>query len=291
MDSEVSISTFLFDRRTHLSRRLAGFPISRTSTGTGLRPDEMALAVGLSESQYMNLECGDTADCSTDELDDVATALHLCDDERSLLHSFIQVPLLRTKSTNDEETSSDLARLSWIPDNVDRSAILVFDSNFNIVGCNRRGGFLFEPVFSSRAAEFYGQTNFARFMFLDEAAHEFCANWVAETPALVASLRFAASNQPFGYSIRKLIGQLSCFSNKFRVLWSGFDLGVPSSGKTRLNHPFLGVIDLSYRTTHLSSTDTDEKRWTSVVSYSNRNEVGTASEASLDGLDDMLPSL
>lgn len=268
MDNAVNLGTFLVERRTQLQRQLAGFPTSQNSAQIGLRTDEMALAIGISEASYVGLENGQASLWSTKVLNDVATALQLHDDEVSVLQSSVQKPARPIVRANECETNHWAAQPNWVPIHDERSAALILDRSFNIVGCNSLGALLFEPMFSSTIADSNGETNFARYLFLDEAAREFHVDWPAEAAALVASLRIAAGNQPFGTSIRKLIGQLSCFSGEFRARWSGLARVPPSSGLIRFNHPRLGPAEFKRRTIHLSSDDPNEQQWGTMYSYS-----------------------
>ncbi|WP_152345687.1 helix-turn-helix transcriptional regulator [Brevibacterium sp. CFH 10365] len=263
LDNEVNITTFLFQRRSRLSRRMMGFPTSRESGEHGLRTDEMALAMGITESKYVELESGHACDYSIEDLDNIATVLQLSDDEYSQLRSVVRRPPF----PKEIESNPAMIRLCWLPDHVEQSSVLILDSSFNIVGCNRFGGLLFEPIFSSKVAVAGDEINLARFLFLDGAAREFYEDWTIEASAIATSLRLSVAKQPLGNSVRQLLSQLSCFSEEFRARWSGHDRDVPSARKVRLNHPRLGPLNLNHRTTYLNSGDPDEHRWDAVYSY------------------------
>jgi hypothetical protein len=88
--------------------------------------------------------------------------------------------------------------------------------------------------------------NFARFVFLDEAARTLYADWQQVAGDCLASLRLYAGRHPDDPQLTELIGELSLHSDTFRRLWADHDVRAHVSGVKRLHHPLVGDLTLDY---------------------------------------------
>jgi len=265
MNDDVRTRSLLTNRRMHVNRRSFGLPVSKMSSEIGMRTDEMALVAGLSESRYIDLENGHANEVSNEELSALAAVLDLNDKELTTLCT-LSVELAPSRQRRDgrgTDSACDLSTRSR--GSGDQTGAIAVDYCLNIVSCNQLGRLWFDPILSSNIAKFDGFANIALFMFLDDEARAFCNNWTAEISALVTSLRFEARNRPFDRSVRKLISRLTQFSNEFRNRWSGHDSGAPTEGKTCVNHPSVGLIELTWRTLRLFDANPTEGRVTNII--------------------------
>jgi len=90
------------------------------------------------------------------------------------------------------------------------------NQRFDILACNELGRALYAPIYEYAEAHTPGQPpNTARFTFSD------------------------------------LIGELSTRSEEFRRLWAAQDVRYHRSGRKRLHHPLVGVLELDYEALEL----------------------------------------
>ena len=104
----------------------------------------------------------------------------------------------------------------------------------------------FGRAFYSPAFEAGQAVNFASFVFLDERAREFYADWERAARDVVAILRSAAGRDPFDRDLSDLVGELSTRSEQFRGHWATHNVRLHKKGKKVFNHPVVGELDLSY---------------------------------------------
>jgi hypothetical protein len=92
-----------------------------------------------------------------------------------------------------------------------------------IVGNNRSDLLATDLLGRALYADLYnnpdGAPNFARFSFLDSAAHRFYPDWDLAADTTVANLRTAAGQDPHNKSLHDLVGELSTRCEEFRRRW------------------------------------------------------------------------
>lgn len=69
----------------------------------------------------------------------------------------------------------------------------------------------------------------------------------------MAALRRHTSCRPDDPHLRSLVAELTAASPDFHRLWSHHDIQEPHHGTTRLHHPLVGELTLSYESLHLPS--------------------------------------
>jgi hypothetical protein len=90
------------------------------------------------------------------------------------------------------------------------------------------------------------ERNFARFVFLDEAARTLYADWDQVAGDCLAMLRLYAGRHPDDPQLTELIGELSLHSDTFRRMWADHAVTAHTTGTKRLHHPLVGDLTLDY---------------------------------------------
>jgi hypothetical protein len=90
------------------------------------------------------------------------------------------------------------------------------------------------------------ERNFARYVFLDEAARTLYADWEKVAGDCLAMLRLYAGRHPDDPQLTELIGELSLHSDTFRRMWADHHVVAHTTGTKRLCHPLVGDLTLDY---------------------------------------------
>ena len=96
-----------------------------------------------------------------------------------------------------------------------------------------------------------GAPNFARFTFLDDAAHRFYPDWDLAADTTVANLRTAAGQDPHNKSLHDLVGELSTRSDEFRRRWGSHNVRTHGTGIKHFHHHIVGGLSLAYESLDL----------------------------------------
>jgi hypothetical protein len=112
----------------------------------------------------------------------------------------------------------------------------------DVLAANRLGYALYTD-FEGRP---HRERNFARFVFLDQAARTLYVDWELIASNCVAALRLYAGRHPDDPQLTELIGELSLHSETFRRMWADHDVIAHTTGTKRLHHPLVGDLTLDY---------------------------------------------
>ena len=93
--------------------------------------------------------------------------------------------------------------------------------------------------------------NFARFTFLDTAAHRFYPDWDLAADMTVANLRTAAGKDPHDKGLHDLVGELSTRSDDFRRRWGAHNVRTHGTGVKHFHHHVVGDLTLAYESLDL----------------------------------------
>jgi transcriptional regulator with XRE-family HTH domain len=241
MDRSTEIREFLRTRRARISPEQAGLarhPGARRVPG--LRREEVAQLAGVSVDYYIRLERGRTRGVSESVLEAVARALQLDDAERAHLFDLAQPTAARAQR---RPLSPQRVRpvLYWALEALSVPA-LIQGRRMDVLAANRLGYALFTD-FEARP---HRERNFARFVFLDQAARTLYADWERAAGDCVATLRLYAGRHPDDPQLSELIGELSVRSDAFRRMWADHDVLAHTTGTKRLHHPLVGDLTLDY---------------------------------------------
>lgn len=246
-DTSAAVTDFLRSRRARIAPADAGLPAYGGNRRVpGLRREEVAMLAGVSVDYYVRLERGNLTGASDSVLDSLATALQLDDAERDHLYDLARA-------------SGPAKRARQAPTVVRPTVQLILDSitapawvrngRLDHLAHNRASRALYAPLLASPERP----TNTARFVFLDEGASDFFVDWDKAAADVTALLRMEAGKRPRDEALTRLIGELATRSEVFRELWARHDVSFHRSGRKRLHHPAVGVLDLEFEGMELPS--------------------------------------
>ena len=272
MDNRSDIRDFLTTRRARITPEQAGLlPGGGRRRVPGLRREEVAVLAGVSTDWYTRLEKGHISGVSEDVLEAVARALQLDQAERTYLFDLARAA--RPGRAPQRRGSGGVApRVQWVLDSMTGSAAFVANGRLDILATNALGWALHAPMFAGPRRP----ANFARFQFLDPAAHDYYADWAGAASITVALLRAEAGRRPHDTQLRELVGELSTVSEEFRTRWAAHDVRIHHDGTKQFQHPVVGALSLSYLTVDLPADDASVLRMTAYTA-----EPGTPSDDAL----------
>jgi transcriptional regulator with XRE-family HTH domain len=202
----------------------------------GLRREEVALLAGVSNDYYVRLEQGRDQHPSAQVLDALARALQLDPDATAHLHRLAAPSARRRrKSSRPEKVSASILRLiaTW-----SQTPAYVYGRYMDVLAAN--------PLATAVAPYHAVGENLVRAAFLDPRVRDMYGDWEAVTETTVAGLRAQVGPDVDDPRLNELVGELSVRSERFRELWARHDARPKRSGTSRLDHPQVGPIELSY---------------------------------------------
>lgn len=251
MSHSDEISEFLRTRRDRISPQQAGLVAGGRRRVPGLRREEVALLAGLSVDYYAKMERGDLRGVSPEVLVSLAEALRLDEAETDHLHDLAaaanRVPPRRRGAPAAPSVRPEL--LLFL-DAVTGAPVWVSDETSTMVAANDLARALYSPLLDDPS----NQQNTARFIFLNPASRVFFPDWDQVARNSVASLRQVAGRNPHDKAITNLIGELVTRSDTFRHEWAAHDVRHHREGTKWINHPEVGVLELSYLALDLPAT-------------------------------------
>ncbi len=125
----------------------------------------------------------------------------------------------------------------------------------DIIAMNRLARALYSPVLDSPVlADPRRPANTTRFVYLHpDAAREFFVDYDQVARDAAAMLHLEAGRNPHDKALIELVGELSTQSPTFRQRWASQDVRYHRSGRKRLNHPVVGLLDLDFEAMPLAS--------------------------------------
>jgi transcriptional regulator with XRE-family HTH domain len=229
------------DRSAEIREQAGLAPYTGVRRVPGLRREEVAQLAGVSVDYYIRLERGRTQGVSESVLDAVARALHLDDTERAHLFDLAQPTAAGTRRGRPLSPQRVRPVVYQALDALTVPA-LIQGRRMDVLAANR----LASAVFTDFQARPHRERNFARYVFLDQAAQELYADWERAAGDCVATLRLYAGRHPDDPQLTDLIGELSVRSDAFRRLWADHDVLAHTTGTKRLHHPLVGDLTLDY---------------------------------------------
>jgi transcriptional regulator with XRE-family HTH domain len=232
VDNRVEVREFLTSRRAKITPQAAGLPQVGQRRVPGLWRSEVAALAGVSVEYYAKLERGSLGGVSAGVLDAIARALQLDEAERAhLFHlahaadgtSAAMRPRRRAKQWTVRPS------LQWTLDSISTGPAIVGNNRSDLLAANHLGRALYADVYSDPTHS----PNFARFAFLDGAAHRFYPDWDLAADITVANLRTAAGQDPHDKALH--------------------DLRIHTTGIKLLHHPVVGDLDLPFESFPLAA--------------------------------------
>jgi transcriptional regulator with XRE-family HTH domain len=248
MNNRAEVREFLTSRRAKISPERAGLPTAGQRRVPGLRRSEVASLAGMSVEYYAKLERGALAGVSASVLDAIARALQLDDAERAhllrLAHEADGSNAILRRARPKQWTVRP--SLQWSLDAITAPAILGNDRS-DLLAANHLGHAMYSDVYAGVS----GPPNFARFTFLDSAAHRFYPDWDLAADMTVANLRTAAGKDPHDKGLQDLVGELSTRSDEFRRRWGAHNVRTHGTGVKQFHHHVVGDLTLAYESMDL----------------------------------------
>jgi transcriptional regulator with XRE-family HTH domain len=249
MDTRSEIREFLTIRRARITPEQAGLRTFGNGPRrvAGLRREEVALLAGVSVDYYTRLERGNAAGVSATVLDALATALQLDDTERR--HLFDLARAMQPADSRPRRRARRQIRpaVQQMLDAIAGAPAFVRNGRLDILGTNALGRALYAQHFDSHAQP----PNTARYIFLDDRAETFYADWKTVAADVVAVLRAEAGRDPYDRDLSDLVGELSTRSELFRTLWAAHNVRTHDTGTKRIRHPLVGELSLSFEAMQL----------------------------------------
>jgi DNA-binding XRE family transcriptional regulator len=252
MDPRDELRDFLLTRRARLTPARAGITSFGPRRVAGLRREEVAQLAGVSTDYYTRLEKGKVGNPSDSVLEAVSRVLELDQAEHTHLLDLVRAgarpsgPMSRPRPGGAAPRPS----LQWMVDAMSDAAAMVVGPFLDVVAMNHLARALYAPMLDGAGDD---RLNFARFAFLDPAAHDLYPDWDGAARVAVAQLRLAAGKHPRSRVLSALVGELATQSAEFRTLWARHEVRLHFAGTKSFDHPAVGALELSYHSVELPS--------------------------------------
>jgi transcriptional regulator with XRE-family HTH domain len=247
MAEENLVGEYLRARRELVPPQDVGLPDpSSRRRVRGLRREEVALLAGVSSDYYVRLEQGRDQHPSPQVIDALARALQLDDDAAAHLHRLAAAPpgRRRRKAVRPEKVPAGIVQLigSW-----GQTPAYVCGRYMDVLAVN--------PLGAALMPWYVKGENLVRAAFLDQRVRDMYGDWEHVTESTVAGLRALVGPDVDDPRLNELVGELSVRSERFRRLWARHDAWPKRSGTTRIDHPLVGPVELSYERFPIPGTD------------------------------------
>jgi transcriptional regulator with XRE-family HTH domain len=246
MSRENLIGEYLRARRELVQPEVVGLPdLGNRRRVPGLRREEVAMLAGVSTDYYIRLEQGRDQHPSRQVLESLARALQLDDDAAAHLQRLASPPARRRrKSPRPEKVPPGIQRLiaTW-----SQTPAYVYGRYMDVLAVN--------PLATALAPYYVVGENMVRAAFLDPRVRDRYEDWEWVTESTVAGLRALVGPDVDDPRLNELVGELSVRSERFRQLWARHDARPKRSGTTRIDHPQVGPLELSYEKLPIPDTD------------------------------------
>jgi len=245
VDNRAEVREFLTSRRAKVTPHQARVPQAGRRRVPGLRRSEVADLAGMSVEYYAKLERGALGGVSASVLDAIARALQLDQAERAHLFHLAQAAdgtsaAMRPRRRSNQWTARP--SLQWTLDSITTAPVIVGNNRSDLLATNHLGRALYADLYNEPDVV----PNFARFTFLDSAAHRFYPDWALAADMCVANLRTAAGKDPHDKDLHDLVGELSTRSDDFRRRWGAHNVRTHGSGVKHFHHHIVGDLTLAY---------------------------------------------
>ncbi|MFD7313692.1 helix-turn-helix domain-containing protein [Streptomyces sp. NPDC059883] len=233
--STSSLGDFLHARRALVRPEEVGLTASPHRRLPGLRREEVAALAGISAAYYLRLERGRDRRPSPEVTDALARVLRLDADARVHLHA-----LARGRPAYPAPYAPET-----VPEPVRRLVLSRTDTPAFVQG-RYHDVLVANPLATALSPSYRTGVNLLRATFLSDRVRVLYDDWDRVSASVVASVRAQAGPAPTDPRFAALIAELRSGSEEFRLLWDRHDVRPRTAGGTRLVHPTLGVLDLSY---------------------------------------------
>jgi transcriptional regulator with XRE-family HTH domain len=210
----------------------------------GLRREETAMLAGISTEYYLRLERGRDTHPSEQVVEALAGALQLDDEARRYLHALAHpADNRRRHHRKPQKAPSGLTRLmdAWT------TPTFIQDRLHNTLAAN--------PMAIALSPTFVPGRNSMRALFLDETMRDFYVDWETTAVKVIAGLRAVTGPDVDDPDLSALVGDLPVRSPDFRRLWARQEVRTKGTGVSRIRHPQVGELELTYEKLAVQGTD------------------------------------
>lgn len=228
-----TLGEYLRARREHVDPASVGLRVTGVRRTPGLRREEVATLAGISADYYLRLEQGRDRHPSAQVLTALARVFDLDGAATEYLLSLAEPrPASPRRPARRAVPKSVLQLLEVL-----ELPAFVEDRMFDVLAANTLATALSPAIRPG--------SNRLRSLFLDEDERALYPDWEQATAGLIASFRASIGSDVDDPRIAQLVGELSLGSEHFRRLWARHDVRGLGGGAARLDHPRLGLLELS----------------------------------------------
>lgn len=245
MPSDNPIGEYLRARRELVRPEDIGLPDLGRRRVPGLRREEVAMLAGVSADYYVRLEQGRDQHPSEQVLEALGRALQLDDDGLAHLRRLASPPARRRRAPRrPERVPTGILELL---DSLHETPAYVYGRYLDVLAAN--------PLATALVPYYRPGVNLVRASFLDPAIDETHGDRERATETSVAALRALTGPDVDDPRLEELVGELSVRSPRFRELWARHDVRPKRSGRSRIENPQVGTLDLGYEKLPISDSD------------------------------------
>jgi transcriptional regulator with XRE-family HTH domain len=214
----------------------------------GLRREEVAQLAGVSVDYYSRLEQGRHASPSESVIDALARVFQLDAAARAHLADLAHPARRQGRPRPPQRVRPAMRQM--MASLVDHPA-LILGRRTDVLAANDLARALFTDWTRLPARH----RNYTRWIFLDPAARDLFADWPTVAAEVVGTLRLYAGRNPDDPQLGALVGELTIKSGDFRTWWNGHRVHERTNGTKRINHPFVGSMEIRYEALELPGDD------------------------------------
>lgn len=228
-----SLGEYLRARRELVDPASVGLRVTGVRRTPGLRREEVATLAGISADYYLRLEQGRDRHPSAQVLNALARVFDLDAAATEYLLSLAEPQPSRARRPARRAVPRGVLQLLEVLD----LPAFVEDRMFDVLAAN--------PLATALSPSIRPRANRLRSLFLDADERALYPDWEQATAGLIASFRASIGSDVDDPRIARLVGELSLGSEHFRKLWARHDVRGLGGGAARLDHPRVGMLELS----------------------------------------------
>lgn len=228
-----SLGEYLRARRELVDPASVGLRVTGVRRTPGLRREEVATLAGISADYYLRLEQGRDRHPSAQVLNALARVFDLDAAATEYLLSLAEPQPSRARRPARRAVPKGVLQLLEVLD----LPAFVEDRMFDVLAAN--------PLATALSPSIRPGANRLRSLFLDADERALYPDWEQTTAGLIASFRASIGSDVDDPRIARLVGELSLGSEHFRKLWARHDVRGLGGGAARLDHPRVGMLELS----------------------------------------------
>jgi len=242
--SDNPIGEYLRARRELVRPEDIGLPDLGRRRVPGLRREEVAMLAGVSADYYVRLEQGRDQHPSEQVIEALGRALQLDEDGVAHLRRLATPTARRRRAPRRPERVP--AGIVELLASLHETPAYVYGRYMDVLAAN--------PLATALLPYYRVGVNLVRASFLDPQIDE-THDRDRATEAAVASLRALTGPEVDDPRLEELVGELSVRSERFRRLWARHDVKPKRSGRSRIDHPSVGTLDLGYEKLPIADAD------------------------------------